>query len=130
VVVVEHPDIVPQVAECTMQLGINAYIKDAAAFFVVVEERARLMPGIAKLIDSQYFAKGDLGAFTLALTLEAESQGLGTCILGVFDRPRLRGLLDIPEEKGIFMVVAVGYPKSDKVRSKERKPVEAMSRFV
>jgi nitroreductase len=130
VVVVEDPKIVPQVAESTMQLGANGYIKDAKAFFVVVEETARLMPTVAKLMDSRVFTKGDLGAFVLSLALEAESQGLGTCILGLFDRPRLRELLSIPTEKNIFMVIAVGYPKSEKVRDKERKPLAEIARFV
>ncbi|MDR2339122.1 MAG: nitroreductase family protein [Deltaproteobacteria bacterium] len=130
VVVVEDPKIVPQVAETTMQLGLNAYTKDASAFFVVIEERAKLMPGIAKLVDGQMFAKGDVGGFVLSLTLEAASLGLGTCILGLFDRPKLRELLDIPEEKSIFLVIAVGHPKKDAHRDKLRKPLEEVARFV
>lgn len=130
VVVVEDPKVVPEVAECTMQLGINAYIKGAKAFFVVVEETAKLMPAIAKLAESQIYARGDLGGFVLSLTLEAASQGIGTCILGLFDRPRLRELLNIPKEKNIFLVIAAGYPKSDSVRPKERKPLEDIARFV
>ena len=130
VVVVENPEIVPQVAECTRQLGANAYIKEAKAFFVILEERARLMPAVAGVLDSQVFAHGDLGGFTLALTLAAESLGVGTCILGLFDRPKLREILNIPEEKSIFLVVAAGIPKSDKVRPKERKHLEQIARFV
>jgi nitroreductase len=129
-VVVDSPNLVAEVAQTTMQLGINEYIAKAKAFFVVVEEYAALMPKIAKLIDSQYFAKGDLGAATLALTLEAQSLGLGTCILGLFDRPKLRELLTIPQDKGIFIVVAVGYPSSDHLRDKQRKPIEEIVRYV
>jgi nitroreductase len=130
VVVVETPKLLSEVAECTMQMGLNAYTKDAKAFFVVLEEYARLMPAIAKISDSQIFAKGDLGGFVFSLTLEAETQGIGTCILGMFDRPRLRELLDIPKEKSIFLVIAAGYPKKDTVRTKERKSLEEIARFV
>ncbi|MDR3135814.1 MAG: nitroreductase family protein, partial [Deltaproteobacteria bacterium] len=98
-VVVDSPEKVAEVAKTTMQLGINEYIAKAKAFFVVVEEHAKLIPKIASLIDSQYFARGDLGAASYALTLEAASLGLGTCILGLFDRPKLRELLDIPVDK-------------------------------
>ncbi|MDR1677848.1 MAG: nitroreductase family protein [Deltaproteobacteria bacterium] len=129
-VVVESPEKVAEVAKTTMQLGINEYIAKAKAFFVVLEEPAKLMPKIAALVKGQYWANGDLGAVTLALTLEAESQGLGTCILGVFDRPKLRELLDIPEEKSIHMVVAVGYASTDHVRKKDRKPIESIVRYV
>ncbi|MDR2387846.1 MAG: nitroreductase family protein [Deltaproteobacteria bacterium] len=129
-IVVEKPEVVAEVAKTTMQLGINEYIAKAKAFFVVVEEYAQLMPKIAKIVHSQYFAKGDLGAVSLSLCLEAQSQGLGTCMLGIFDRPKLRELFDIPKDKDIFIVIAVGYPSSDQVRTKDRKPLEELVRFV
>jgi nitroreductase len=129
-VVVESPGKVAEVAKTTMHMGINEYAAQATAFFVVVEEYAELMPKIACLVDSQYFAKGDLGAATLSLCLEAQSQGLGTCIMGLFDRPRLRELLDIPKDKGIFMVVAAGYPAAPAARKKSRRPIEDLVRYV
>jgi len=129
-VVVEDPKIVPEVAKCTQQLGINDYISGAKAFVVVLEEHAKLMPKLASLIDSQYFAKGDLGAATLSICLEAESLGLGTCMLGLYDRPKLCSLLNIPEDKQFFIVIALGYPSSDKVRPKIRKTLNEVVRFV
>lgn len=82
-VVVENPDIVPEVAKCSQQLGFNEYISKARAFIVVLEEHAVLMPAIRRIVDSQYFAKGDLGAAVLSICLQAESMGLGSCILGI-----------------------------------------------
>ncbi|MDR3153581.1 MAG: nitroreductase family protein [Deltaproteobacteria bacterium] len=130
VVVVEDPAKVRELAAATDMLGANKYIAAAKALFVILEEPAVLMPTIAKIMDSQTMAKGDLGAFTLSLCLEAESLGLGTCILGLFDRPVFRKLLDIPVYKSIFLVVAVGYPASDRVRDKSRKPLSEIARFV
>jgi nitroreductase len=130
VVVVEDQNIVPQIAEATMQLGVNGYMKSAKAFFVVLEERARLMPVVARISDSQTHAKGDLGGFALSLTLEATTLGLGTCILGLYDRPRIRELLNISEERSIFLVIGVGYPKDGSMRPKERKPLDQIVRFV
>ncbi|MDR1658681.1 MAG: nitroreductase family protein [Deltaproteobacteria bacterium] len=130
VVVVEDSAVVPEVAKLTQQLGINEYTSKAKAFFVVLEQYAKLMPKIASLIDGQYFAKGDLGAFTVSLCLEAEAQGLATCILGLFDRPRLRELLKLPPEQPIFIVVAVGYAAKDFIRPKVRKPLEEIAKFI
>ncbi|MDR2459185.1 MAG: nitroreductase family protein [Deltaproteobacteria bacterium] len=130
VIVVEDPKVVSEVAKCTQLLGINAYFSAAKAFFVVLEKHAKLMPKIAQLVDSQIFAKGDLGGFALSLCLEAETQGLGTCIIGLFDRPVLKELLKYEDTESVFLVIAVGYPHSDKVRNKERKPLEEICRFV
>ena len=129
-VVVENPEIVPEVAKCAQQLGFNDYIAKARAFIVVLEEHAVLMPAIRCIMDSQYFAKGDLGAAVLTICLQAESMGLGSCILGIYDRERLCELLDIPRDKRFGGLIALGYPASDKVRNKVRKPMEEIVRFV
>lgn len=129
-VVAEDPKIVPEVAKCAQQLGINGFLDKAKAFVVILEEHAVLMPGLRRLLDSQYFAKSDLGAATMSVCLAAEDQGLGTCILGMYDREKLCELLDIPIEKRFGALIALGYPASDKVRNKSRKPLEEISRFV
>ncbi|MCC8193894.1 MAG: nitroreductase family protein [Deltaproteobacteria bacterium] len=129
-VVVENPAVVAEVAKCAQQLGANEYIAKAKAFVVVLEEHAVLMPQIRKLIDSQYFAKGDLGAAVLTVCLQAEDLGLGTCIVGIYDREKISDLLGIPREKQFGGLIAVGYPASDKVRGKVRKPLEDIVRYV
>ena len=129
-VVVENPEKVAEVAKCAQQLGANAFLKTAKAFIVVLEEHAVLMPQIRKLIDSQYFAKGDLGAAVMTICLQAEEEGLGTCILGMYDRETLCTLLDIPHDKRFGGLIAVGYPASEKVREKTRKPLSEIVRFV
>ena len=129
-VVVESPALVQEVAKCSQQLGINAYIAGARAFFVVLERHAALMPRLRAFLDSQYFAKGDLGGAILSLCLEAESQGLGTCILGLYDREKLAGLLGLPVETRFAGLVAVGYPANPQVREKIRRPLAEIARFV
>ena len=129
-VVVENETLLPEVAKCAQSSGINQFTENAGAFFVVLEEHAVLMPNLRKMLDSQYFAKCDVGGVIYALTLAAAEQGLGTCIIGMFDRPRLCELLDIPVEKHIAMLIAVGYPAEDAVRDKVRKPVADIVRYV
>lgn len=129
-VVVQQPDVLAQVAQATQQMGINDYTSAAEALVLVVEEHARLMPKLRCILDSQYFARHDLGAATLMLTLAAEDQGLGSCILGIFDREKINQAVGLPPEKNIVAVVALGYPEEDRVREKKRKPMEEIVRFV
>ncbi len=129
-VVVETPAVVAEVAKCAQQLGINGFLSEAKAFVVVCEEHAVLMPQLRAFLDSRYFAKGDLGAAVYAICLEAESQGLGTCIIGLYDREKMCQLLDLPKDKLFAGLVAVGYPASDKVRTKARKSLEEVVKFV
>ncbi|MDR1124972.1 MAG: nitroreductase family protein [Deltaproteobacteria bacterium] len=129
-VVVEKPDLVAEVAKATQQMGMNGWSSTAKAFVVVLEEHAVLMPAIRKLIESQYFAKADLGGAYLSICLEAASQGLGSCIIGIFDREHLAKTLDIPIEKTFAVVIALGYPDEEKIRQKVRKPLEEIARFL
>lgn len=129
-VAIESPDKVAATRKFAMQLGANPYMEKAQAFVVVVEEPAKLMPALACLFDNQYFAKGDLGAATVFLCLEAESQGLATCQIGVFDREGIRELAGIPRDKPVNALVAFGYAADPAVRNKARKPLDEIVRFI
>ena len=130
-VVVDDPDIVPEVAKCTQVIqGANLFTSKASAFIITLEEHAVLLPGIRLILDSQYFAKSDLGGAALSICLAAADQGLGVCILGIFDREGLCDLLDIPIEKQFGLVIALGYPAEDNIREKRRKPLEEIVRYV
>jgi nitroreductase len=129
-VVVEKPDMVSQIAQCGQQLNQNAWLKTAKAFVIVLEEHAVLSPIISCFIDSQYYVKGDLGAATAYICLEAASQGIGSCIVGLYNRKKICELLNIPAEKQFGSVIALGYPSNDAIRSKKRKAFEDIVRFV
>ncbi len=129
-VVAETPEVVAQVATCGQQLKLNSFLSKAKAFIVVVEEYAVLNQAIRCFLDSQYFAKNDLGAATLQICLEAETQGLGSCIIGMYDRAKLCEILDLPRETRFGSLIALGYPLEDKVRAKDRKPLDKIVKFV
>lgn len=129
-VVVESPDKVAQVGETPQQMGMNPYAADARAFIIVLEQHAVLMPALRVMLDSQYFAKGDCGAAVAHICLAAEDQGLATCIFGMYDRPKLCEILNLPADTRFAGVIAVGYAASDEVRKKMRKSMEEAVQFV
>ncbi len=52
----------------------------------------------------------DHGIACQSMLLGAAERGLGGCIIGSIDRPRLRAALDIPERYEILLAVALGVP--------------------
>jgi nitroreductase len=60
------------------------------------------------------------------LSLEAASEGVGTCWVGAFDEPRAKELLKIPNDVRIVSMMTVGYPKSPDllkpISQTQRKP--------
>ncbi|MDR1470397.1 MAG: nitroreductase family protein [Spirochaetaceae bacterium] len=129
-VVVENPEVVAQIAQCGQPLHQNAWLGSTKAFIIILEEHAVLSPVISCFLDSQYFAKGDLGAATAYVCLEAAAQGLGSCIIGVYDRKKICELLNIPVEKQFGALIALGHPLNTTIRSKKRKAFEDIVRFV
>ena len=128
--VVTRPVLLPEVAACVQQLGINAFTADCPAFVVVTEEKATIMKRLDGVVDSQHFASIDVGLAAAHLCLQAADLGLGTCIMGLFDEARLRRLLDIPAQSRVRLVIAVGYPAEDAPRPKQRKAMESVARFI
>lgn len=130
-IVVDDPALLPEVAKCAQSMeGMNGFTSKAGAFIVILEEHAVLMPKIRNILDSQYFAKGDLGAATVSICLAAADQGLGSCILGIYDREKLCKLLGIPIEKQFGAFIALGYPEDETIRPKTRKPLGEIVRYL
>ena len=55
----------------------------------------------------QYY---DCGIACQTLCLAAHDLGLGTVIMGVFDRKRLQVYLEIPQDQELMALIAVGHP--------------------
>lgn len=67
----------------------------------------------------------DAGAATQTLTLAAHEHGLGTVIMGIFDRADIEALINLPEDRELVCVVPIGYPDEAPVAPK-RKSVDEL----
>lgn len=70
----------------------------------------------------QYY---DCGISAQTFCLAAHECGVGSVILGVFDRKGLQAYLEIPEEQELMALIAIGYPDETPTAPK-RKPVETL----
>ena len=52
----------------------------------------------------------DCGIAAQTVCLSAHEHGLGTVIMGIFDRPALEKHLNVPEDQELVALIAVGYP--------------------
>lgn len=52
----------------------------------------------------------DCGIAAQTFSLAAHEHGLGTVIMGIFDRPALEAYLHVPEDQELVALIAVGYP--------------------
>ena len=127
-VVIDDPELSVQVGKATAGLGMNKFAKDAPVHILIVEESMNITSFLGAKIKDKYFPLIDIGIAAAHITLAAESQGLGSCILGWFDEKEIKRLTGIPSGKRLLLDITIGYPVKEK-RKKSRKPKEKVISF-
>ncbi len=130
-IVIDDPELVKQAAAAIADnpLGLNKFTETAPVLVAVMEAEATSMPKLQGQTASNRWAQFDLGSATEHFCLQAAELGLGTCIMGAFNEAKLKELLHIPQERNIFVMLAVGYPASNQLRTKARKELNAIHCF-
>lgn len=124
-IVVDEPELKNKVADATSArvLGMNHFTKQAPVHILLVEEKVNLSSGIGGLVKQKDYAQMDLGIAAAHIALAAHAEGLGSCILGWFNEPKMRELLNIPKSKRVWLDIALGY-STQPVRPKKRKSID------
>ena len=73
--------------------------------------------------DWQYY---DCGIAAQTFCLAAHELGLGTVIMGIFDRKRLQAYLEVPEDQELMALIAVGWPGGAELTAPKRKDVDIL----
>ena len=71
----------------------------------------------------------DCGIAAQTLCLSAHEHGLGTVIMGIFDRLALEKYLNVPEDQEIAALIAVGYP-AEEPKAPRRKDVSTLLSYA
>ena len=71
----------------------------------------------------QYY---DCGIAAQTFCLAAHELGLGTVIMGIFDRKRLQAYLEVPEDQELMALIAVGWPGGAELTAPKRKDVDIL----
>lgn len=70
----------------------------------------------------------DAGIAAQTFMLAAHELGIGTVVLGIFDEEKVREIIDLPEDKNVSALIAVGYPVEEPAAPK-RKCVEELLEY-
>jgi nitroreductase len=131
-IVVDEPELRYKIAEATTNKGlpINNFVKQAPVLIVIVIERPKLITSLAGKLKHKDFEWTDLGITAEHICLQATELGLGTCMIGWFDEKKIMGLLSVPKNKRIGLVITLGYAIDNYLqRKKIRKPDSSVIKF-
>ena len=119
--VITEPELACQIGKATAGLGMNKFARNVPVLILITEESANFTSKIGSHVKDKHFPLIDIGIAAAHLSLAAEAEGLGSCILGWFDEKAIKQLASIPEKKRLLLVITIGYPAKPK-RKKVRKP--------
>lgn len=129
-IVVDEPELKNKVADAASAklLGMNHFTKQAPVHIIVVEEKVNISSGIGGILKDKHFAFLDIGIATAQICLAAETEGLGTCILGWFAEKKIKKLLNVPDNRRIVLDIILGYP-AQPLRTKKRKSINEVMTY-
>ncbi len=117
------------VAKATQGLGMNKFASEAPVLLVISEQPYVKSAAFGAKVKNNDYRSIDIGIVASYITAEAAAQGLGSCILGWFDDAKIREICSL--EETVRLVITLGYPKpDDKLRSKKRKNIDDLVRFI
>ena len=131
-IVVDDPILKEKVAKETFSLvaSFNKFVPQAHLLIVITLEKSSLVNKIGGRIKKKEWKLIDVGIAAEHLCLQAEVEGLGTCMLGWYNEKEIQELLGIPEKKSIALLISVGYaPEDYKLRKKIRKDIKEITSF-
>jgi len=125
-VVVDEPELTLKVAKATRGtlIGINKFVSQSPLIIVMVIEKPKITTQIGGTIKNKEYPLIDIGIAAEHMCLQAEEDGIGSCMLGWFDENKIKKLLNIPTKKTIGLIISFGYAPDDyPLRVKIRKDI-------
>ena len=91
-VVITDRELAVKIGKAAAGLGMNKFAKDAPVHILVVEESANITSMLGGKVKDKHFPLIDIGIAAAHITLAAESEGLGSCMIGWFDEKEMKRL--------------------------------------
>lgn len=131
-VVVDAPEVRKKVVEAAFSgiYAINTFARKAPVIIVVVSEKGKFIARAGGEWRGTPYYLIDIGIATEHLVLQAEEMGLGTCWIGWFNETAVKSILNIPKDRKVDILIAVGYYEVDKnISEHDREDMGKVSSF-
>lgn len=107
----------------------NSFAKKSPVLIVIVSEQSNYAARLGGYFRGTQYSLIDIGIACEHFILQAAEENLGTCWLGWFNEKAVKKILNIPREKKVPVIISMGYPQTEELRDKIRKPLNEIGRF-
>lgn len=109
---------------------VNRFAPECPVIIVVSGEKEPVIPSAATgLPVANRYAEIDVGSSIAYLTLAAADLGLGTCIMGLFDKDMAAEAASLPANEKPYLLIGLGHPADSPVK-KQRLALEDTVRYL
>jgi len=108
---------------------LNQFAAKAPVLIVIVTEKVSLTVMFANAYRKMKYHLIDLGISAEHFCLQAEAEGLGTCMLGWINQRKIKKVLKIPRDRKIHLMISMGYPEHRKDGVSKRKTLEEVRKY-
>lgn len=125
-IAIDDPQIKEAAAKQTFSnlVSFNRFSLQAPVLIVVISERESMINKIGEKMKDKSFTLIDIGIAVEHFCLQATEEKLGTCILGWFNEKGVKEILTVPQSKRVELIITMGYPQSEEIRTKKRKELD------
>jgi nitroreductase len=131
-IVVDNPELKNKVARETFSplVNFNKFTLDSPILIAITLEKPPVITRLGGRLKKRSWKLMDLGMAAEHFCLQAEEEGLGTCMIGWYNEKEIKDLLSIPKDKDLSLLISLGYaPEGYKLRQKSRKSIDEMTSF-
>lgn len=101
--------------------GMNKFAMEAPVLLAVVTERSKFIAALGGKFRGIQYSLVDIGIACAFLSLAAEAEGIGSCLLGWFDEKAVKDVLGLPRGARVDIMISMGYRADEKPAEKKRK---------
>lgn len=108
---------------------MNSFAEKAPVIIAVITRASSAPARVGGLFQGTSFNLVDVGITSEHLALQAAEDGLGTCMLGWFDKKKASRMLGISSPDRIDLLISLGYPAEDRIPEKKRNPLDSIMKY-
>ena len=126
-IAIEDKDLKDKIGQCTSAYPHNGEIIAAAPMLVcvtIIKNRSGYeRDGSYSTDRKDGWQMFDAGVASQTFALACHEHGIGSVIMGIFDRDKIEALLELPEDRELVCLIPIGYPDETPAAPK-RKSVD------
>jgi nitroreductase len=106
----------------------NHFLKSAPVLVAIITGVPSLKMRIGGALQDRPYHLIDMGIAAEHFCLQATEEGLGTCMIGWLNNKKISVMLNVPKDKRVEMLIALGY-SSETPRKKVRKNLDEIRAY-